>query len=211
MDSKGKIILIALCLMIVMQGAFAASCIVMSTGGVSDMDLEYNTNNYVSLRVYNSNPDDSVICDSGEYHVSIELIEPHNDLDTFFDTSFDVINFNLENGQNQQVLLTINPDVDSGDYKFRVTATKSPTGTVGTGSVMVVTTSADITATVTNNGSNTDKPLWVDRVECADGSTVNSGETCAAGVAGIINDLTIFTALLILIVVVGLIIWYKRK
>lgn len=170
-----RVVLLTIFLAAAIQGAVALSCINISTGGTEDMILEPNTQNYVSLRVLNSSADGR-ICESGIYGIQVELYDSNDKLEDILEYSLNDNNFALSSGENKRVLLTLIPEEFDGNYRLKVTAIKYPTATEGT--IFIYTTSALINIRTDNNGTITERPFWVDRVDCPDGTVITKGEEC---------------------------------
>lgn len=193
MKNIGKIVLLIFCIAIAMPNIFAlSSCITMSTGGTSEIATQNNVPNYVSLRVYNTSAEGS-ICEDGVYQVKAEFVSLNGQpdplgvkqLSTYMDYSFNENNFQLLNGENKRVLLTLTPK-GGGIYVIKITAMKAPLETT-TGASIVSTTSALIKVVVQGGAviepvqettATQEVPFWTTHKNCPDGTVIENSQTC---------------------------------
>lgn len=220
--NKGiQIIILVLCISLIAPNIFAlASCVTMSTGGVNEISTQKDVPNYVSLRIYNSSAQAGTICENGNYVLTAEILSVNDNsslsvdakVSDYFNYSFSENNFDLTNGENKQILLTLNP-IQDGTYKIKIITTKQPVeGAIGTS--IISSTSANITVNVGDGlgeitGGTAELPFWTTHKNCPDGTVVENTETCensslvtSAFGLGAIDGNTIVVGLVILICLV---------
>ena len=214
---------VLLCLMFVASNVLAASCITMSTGGTSELTSQIGTEQYVSLRVYNS-ASDGVVCDTGMYTIKAEAFDAGNPsmnvMSQVFDYSFNDNNITLVDKENKRIQFAIEPKM-SGDYVIKITATRNPSG-ANVGASVVSTTSANIKVHVLGSGEVgtvglTDVPFWVTHKSCADGSVIDKEALCegeesqATGLFGFFTpELSFLAILAVCIIGFAAVIYFKK-
>jgi len=157
--------------------ANALVCVTMSNGSEwNDAKIKVDEAAYFTFRVYNSSADGR-LCEDGTYEINVELIDSDYKIDEIFNWSIDSPSFDMKNGENKQVLLTLTPK-ELGAHTIKVTTKLIPKGSGGT--QMVYTTSAKINAAVSLEGDKSfnEIPFWKVRKDCPNGLVVKEGEEC---------------------------------
>ena len=178
-------------ILLIANTAFSLACITMSNNANwKDAKMTEGEEGYFSLLIYNTSADGR-ICDTGEYSVEIELQDiPETNVEELFDYTIEPQLFELSDGETKQVLITLTPKVESGNYKIKATAKKLPPQ--GGGTKMIYTTSAFIHTTIGTEKNHGEIPFWVIRKDCPDGTVITKGEECPKPenknmIAGLIN------------------------
>jgi len=170
-----SLFLILICML---GSANAIVCITMSNGSEwKDAKLKLNEPAYFSFRVYNSSADGRV-CDSSSYEIEITLVNEEGEyLEEVFDWEIDSPYFDMVDGQNKRVLLTLIPK-KLGYYTVNVMTKLVPKNAEGT--KLVYATSAKINASISLEGdeSYNQYPFWKVRKDCPNGLVVKEGEEC---------------------------------
>jgi hypothetical protein len=117
-------------------------------------------------------------CDPGDYTVELALKDSQFAFEEIFDGNAQPASFQLGDGEDRKVLVTLTPKVDSGTFTVLITGKRLSPGTGGVGIVKTVT--ARITIIIGNGVSPAyaDMPFWRIRKDCPGGFVVSQGEEC---------------------------------
>jgi len=179
---KGRNITLFLLLLLILPGALGLACVGISQGANwNDVDMEKGVESFFSTRIYNSSSSGGY-CDEGNYGLKLELASEEFTIDDIFEYEIKPEEMFLDNGENNQVLVTLTPKVSTGRYTVLIIAMKKPAEVGGT--AIISTATAKLTVLIGNNPdpAYTEVPFWTMRKDCPGGFVVKKGEQCPSGV-----------------------------
>ena len=106
-----------LVLPIFMNFVYSTACVGIGGGGYK-LTAAKESPVYFTFTIYNNNPDKSIVCDPGRYIVELNI--QNNDINKLFAYRISENNIYLKNNEYKEILVTLIPLIDSGNYTISV-------------------------------------------------------------------------------------------
>lgn len=153
-------------------------CVTISQGiDWEEVKMKRGEPTYLSTRVSNSSAQGDY-CEPGVYEVTLEMEAGNVEIGDIFDWEVEPNNFELGNGDDQRVLVTLTPKVENGTHNVLIIALRRNPGEGGT--QIFQKTKARLTAVIGEelDSEYAEVPFWTIRKDCPGGYVVRKGDEC---------------------------------